>query len=212
MEPVKEEDEASEDDQLLSNDVTESTDRFISFHFVSFRFISFHFVLFHFISFHFFIHVFQRIHLILNWSINWYWNWNRNCTVHEDGTPLKRHWRVQLLGDFNSNCFFCVSSLDSRWLEFELRLGIDIDWCWKIAGLSWMADAMELMLLAFVTPTVGCLWTLTPVAEATIVSCVFLGQLISRSITPLCYCQIDIRILLLSCTLIILYRAYHAWS
>ncbi len=44
-------------------------------------------------------------------------------------------------------------------------------------GLLWMADAMELMILAILSPAVKCQWSLSSVEEAFITSIVFIGFL-----------------------------------
>ncbi|EFJ34774.1 hypothetical protein SELMODRAFT_81650 [Selaginella moellendorffii] len=46
------------------------------------------------------------------------------------------------------------------------------------AGMSWMAEAMEMMLLSFVGPAVEQLWDLSPRQESTISSVVFAGMMI----------------------------------
>ncbi|XP_057294840.1 synaptic vesicle 2-related protein-like isoform X2 [Hydractinia symbiolongicarpus] len=45
-----------------------------------------------------------------------------------------------------------------------------------IAGLSWMADAMEMMVLSILSPVLMCEWNLTTFKEALITTMVFLGQ------------------------------------
>lgn len=45
-----------------------------------------------------------------------------------------------------------------------------------IAGLSWMADAMEMMILSILSPLLMCEWSLRSYQEALITTVVFLGQ------------------------------------
>lgn len=47
--------------------------------------------------------------------------------------------------------------------------------CSVFCGLLWVADAMELMILSFLSPTVKCQWSLTGFEEAMITSVVFFG-------------------------------------
>ena len=44
-------------------------------------------------------------------------------------------------------------------------------------GLAWMGDAMEMMLLSFLGPSVRCEWGISPKQEARLTSVVFLGML-----------------------------------
>lgn len=46
------------------------------------------------------------------------------------------------------------------------------------AGLGWISEAMEMMLLSFVGPAVQSVWSLSPHEENLITSAVFAGMLI----------------------------------
>lgn len=46
------------------------------------------------------------------------------------------------------------------------------------AGVGWISEAMEMMLLSFVGPAVQSAWSLTPHEESLITSVVFVGMLI----------------------------------
>jgi MFS family permease len=65
-----------------------------------------------------------------------------------------------------------ISHIGFGW--FQARLLV-------LAGLSWMADATELLLLSFLSPAVGCEWKLHPMQEAALVTVVFLGMLVGAS-------------------------------
>ena len=58
---------------------------------------------------------------------------------------------------------------------FQLRLTL-------LASLVWVADAMEMMMLAVLAPSVQCLWSLSSYQEAMITTVVFLGTMLS--VTP----------------------------
>ena len=57
---------------------------------------------------------------------------------------------------------------------FQLRLTL-------FAALVWMADAMEMMMLAVLAPAVQCLWSLSSYQEAMITTVVFVGMMIGSS-------------------------------
>lgn len=54
-------------------------------------------------------------------------------------------------------------------------------WLSLIAGVIWMADAMELTILSIVSPEVRCMWNLSSYEEAFITTVVFLGMGVSSS-------------------------------
>ena len=47
-----------------------------------------------------------------------------------------------------------------------------------LCGATYMADAMEIMLISYLSPIVGKLWSLSPVEEASLMAVVFGGELI----------------------------------
>eukprot|EP01121_Diplochlamys_sp_Union-15-3_P010713 TRINITY_DN3034_c0_g1_i1.p1 TRINITY_DN3034_c0_g1~~TRINITY_DN3034_c0_g1_i1.p1 ORF type:complete len:478 (-),score=51.41 TRINITY_DN3034_c0_g1_i1:11-1444(-) len=51
-----------------------------------------------------------------------------------------------------------------------------------IAGLSWLTDAMEILLLSYLTLVVGCEWNLSISKQALVVTAVFIGMLIGAPI------------------------------
>ena len=57
---------------------------------------------------------------------------------------------------------------------FQVRLSV-------FASLVWMADAMEMMMLAVLAPAVQCLWSLSSYQEATITTVVFLGMMLGSA-------------------------------
>ena len=57
---------------------------------------------------------------------------------------------------------------------FQIRLSV-------FAALVWMADAMEMMLLAVLAPAVQCLWSLSSYQEAVITTVVFLGMMLGSA-------------------------------
>ena len=57
---------------------------------------------------------------------------------------------------------------------FQARLSV-------FAALVWMADAMEMMMLAVLAPAVQCLWALSSYEEALITTVVFIGMLIGSA-------------------------------
>ena len=57
---------------------------------------------------------------------------------------------------------------------FQLRLTL-------FAALVWVADAMEMMMLAVLAPAVQCLWSLSSYQEAMITTVVFVGMMLGSS-------------------------------
>ncbi|KAF6729696.1 Synaptic vesicle 2-related protein [Oryzias melastigma] len=56
---------------------------------------------------------------------------------------------------------------------------------WKLSiltGLSWMADAMEMMILSILAPQLHCEWRLPSLEVALLTSAVFIGMMISSSL------------------------------
>ncbi|TWW60401.1 Synaptic vesicle 2-related protein [Takifugu flavidus] len=56
---------------------------------------------------------------------------------------------------------------------------------WKLSiltGLSWMADAMEMMILSILAPQLHCEWRLLSLEVALLTSAVFIGMMISSSL------------------------------
>ncbi|XP_075882112.1 synaptic vesicle 2-related protein [Nelusetta ayraudi] len=58
---------------------------------------------------------------------------------------------------------------------FQLKLSI-------LTGLSWMADAMEMMILSILAPQLHCEWKLPSLEVALLTSAVFIGMMISSSL------------------------------
>ncbi|KAK7934113.1 hypothetical protein WMY93_005009 [Mugilogobius chulae] len=58
---------------------------------------------------------------------------------------------------------------------FQLKLSI-------LTGLSWMADAMEMMILSILAPQLHCEWRLPSLQVALLTSAVFIGMMISSSL------------------------------
>ncbi|GMT21225.1 hypothetical protein PFISCL1PPCAC_12522, partial [Pristionchus fissidentatus] len=58
--------------------------------------------------------------------------------------------------------------------RFQLKLSV-------LAGLAWMADAMEMMLLSLLTPALICEWGITSFEQALVTTCVFCGMMLSST-------------------------------
>ncbi|XP_034026161.1 synaptic vesicle 2-related protein [Thalassophryne amazonica] len=58
---------------------------------------------------------------------------------------------------------------------FQLKLSV-------LTGLSWMADAMEMMILSILAPQLHCEWRLPRIEVALLTSAVFIGMMISSSL------------------------------
>nr|CAD2171043.1 unnamed protein product [Meloidogyne enterolobii] len=50
-----------------------------------------------------------------------------------------------------------------------------------LTGLAWMADAMEIMILSILSPSLYCEWAITPMQQALITTCVFSGMMLSST-------------------------------
>ncbi|XP_070204759.1 synaptic vesicle 2-related protein-like isoform X2 [Littorina saxatilis] len=59
--------------------------------------------------------------------------------------------------------------------KFQIKLSV-------LTGFAWMADAMEMMILAILSPAVHCIWQLTSFQEALITTVVFFGMMSSSGL------------------------------
>lgn len=59
--------------------------------------------------------------------------------------------------------------------KFQIKLSV-------LTGFAWMADAMEMMILAILSPALHCVWQLTGFQEAAITTVVFCGMMSSSGI------------------------------
>ncbi|XP_006817913.1 synaptic vesicle 2-related protein-like [Saccoglossus kowalevskii] len=59
--------------------------------------------------------------------------------------------------------------------KFQIKLSL-------LAGLCWMADAMEMMILSILSPELHCIWKLKSWQEALITTVVFIGMFMSSTI------------------------------
>ncbi|KHN77735.1 Putative transporter [Toxocara canis] len=58
--------------------------------------------------------------------------------------------------------------------KFQIKLSI-------LTGLAWMADAMEMTILAIVSPALQCDWGITAIEQAMITTVVFSGMMLSST-------------------------------
>ncbi|XP_067106582.1 synaptic vesicle 2-related protein-like [Osmerus mordax] len=66
-----------------------------------------------------------------------------------------------------------VESIGFGWFQWKLSM---------LTGLSWMADAMEMMVLSILAPQLHCEWRLPSYQVAFITSAVFIGMMVSSSL------------------------------
>uniref|UniRef100_A0AC35U0J5 MFS domain-containing protein n=1 Tax=Rhabditophanes sp. KR3021 TaxID=114890 RepID=A0AC35U0J5_9BILA len=59
--------------------------------------------------------------------------------------------------------------------RFQIKLSL-------LTGLAWMADSAEMMILSILSPALHCEWGITPVEQAMITTCVFVGMMLSSTI------------------------------
>ncbi|XP_026865121.2 synaptic vesicle 2-related protein isoform X2 [Electrophorus electricus] len=89
----------------------------------------------------------------------------------EDGAPVPREF-----ANPTDDTFMVEDAVEAIGLGmFQWKLSI-------ITGLSWMADAMEMMILSVLAPQLHCEWRLPSWEVALLTSVVFIGMMISSSL------------------------------
>ncbi|XP_034728090.1 synaptic vesicle 2-related protein [Etheostoma cragini] len=89
----------------------------------------------------------------------------------EDGAPVPREF-----ANPTDDTFMVEDAVEAIGFgTFQWKLSI-------LTGLSWMADAMEMMILSILAPQLHCEWRLPTLEVALLTSAVFIGMMISSSL------------------------------
>uniref|UniRef100_A0A8C8GX83 Synaptic vesicle 2-related protein n=1 Tax=Oncorhynchus tshawytscha TaxID=74940 RepID=A0A8C8GX83_ONCTS len=89
----------------------------------------------------------------------------------QDGAPVPREF-----ANPTDDTFMVEDAVEAIGFgKFQWKLSI-------LTGLSWMADAMEMMILSILAPQLHCEWRLPSLWVALLTSAVFIGMMISSSI------------------------------
>uniref|UniRef100_A0A914E8D4 Major facilitator superfamily (MFS) profile domain-containing protein n=1 Tax=Acrobeloides nanus TaxID=290746 RepID=A0A914E8D4_9BILA len=83
---------------------------------------------------------------------------------------------LELMDTSNNNIFTIDEAIEALGFgKFQIMLSL-------LTGFAWMADAMEMMILAFLSPSLHCEWNISKTQQALITTTVFSGILLSGTI------------------------------
>ncbi|CAH1230704.1 SVOP [Branchiostoma lanceolatum] len=104
-----------------------------------------------------------------------YENLDEVSSTHGEVTIDTRNGLQQLEKDTSEDTFTVEDAVEAIGFgRFQIKLSI-------LTGLSWMADAMEMMILSILSPQLLCEWQLSSWQEAFITTIVFVGMMVSSS-------------------------------